>query len=106
MERMMTMGNLTLEERRELQKMQEKTMAFHPRAEGDMPTVAEQEARRTGLEILRDPATTVEEIAGLLRDGHPPVGPVDCDHVTCRECWLAWLTTGEAPVATERREKP
>lgn len=57
---------------------------------------------RTGLEFLRDPGTPAKEIAKLLRTGHPPVGPVDCDEITCKDCWMAWLPTGRAP---ERKGK-
>lgn len=59
---------------------------------------------KTGLEFLKNPGTTAGEIAEVLGKGHPPFDPgigVDCDHVTCTECWLAWLTTGEPPKRKE-----
>lgn len=59
---------------------------------------------KTGLEFLKNPGTTAGEIAEALGKGHPPFEPgtnVDCSHVTCRECWLAWLTTGEPPKRKE-----
>ncbi|MBQ8238799.1 MAG: hypothetical protein IJZ39_11710 [Oscillospiraceae bacterium] len=59
---------------------------------------------KTGLEFLKNPGTTAGEIAEVLATGHPPFEPgtkVDCSHVTCRECWLAWLITGKAPVEKE-----
>lgn len=59
---------------------------------------------KTGLEFLKALDTTAGEIAEVLGKGHPPFEPgtkVDCSHVTCRECWLAWLTTGKPPIAKE-----
>ena len=54
---------------------------------------------QTGLEILKAPGTTAGEIATLLETGHPPFeeGEVQCDLVDCKDCWLAWLTTGKVP---------
>lgn len=55
----------------------------------------------TGLEILKAPDATAGEIADILGKGHPPFAAgekVDCSHVSCRECWLAWLTTGKPPI--------
>ena len=62
---------------------------------------------RTGLEILKVPSTTPEEIAAILGHGHPPFGEgeVQCDLVTCEECWLAWLTTGKVPIP-KRKPNP
>ena len=62
---------------------------------------------RTGLEILKAPGTTAGEIAAILGNGHPPFeeGEVQCDLVTCEECWLAWLTTGKVPIP-KRRPNP
>ena len=62
---------------------------------------------RTGLEILKAPGTTAGEIAAILGNGHPPFeeGEVQCDLVTCEECWLAWLTTGKVPIL-KRRPNP
>ncbi len=55
---------------------------------------------KTGLEILKAPGTTAGEIAAILGKSHPPFekGEVQCDLVTCEECWLAWLTTGKVPI--------
>lgn len=49
----------------------------------------------TGLEILRNPEATAEEITGIVSAQCPPIAPAECDRVSCRECWLAWLATGE-----------
>lgn len=49
----------------------------------------------TGLEIIRAPGTTAEQIADIVSEHCPPVTPEHCDKLSCRECWLAWLTTGE-----------
>jgi len=60
---------------------------------------------RTGLEILKDPSSTAGEIADILAHGHPPFyeeKPVACCHISCRDCWLAWLTTGKPPIAPTR----
>lgn len=51
----------------------------------------------TGLEIIKAPTATAEEIAGIISEHCPPVVPEDCDRLACRECWLSWLTTGEPP---------
>ncbi len=51
----------------------------------------------TGLEIIKAPDTTAGEIADIISRPCPPVIPGECDRLSCRECWLAWLTTGEAP---------
>lgn len=51
----------------------------------------------TGLEIIKAPGTTAGEIADIISRPCPPVIPGECDRLSCRECWLAWLTTGEAP---------
>lgn len=51
----------------------------------------------TGLEIIRDPGTTAEQIADIIAEHCPPVTPEHCDRLSCRKCWLAWLTTGEPP---------
>ena len=56
---------------------------------------------KTGLEILKAPDATAGEIADILGKGHQPFGPdhkVECSLVSCRECWLAWLTTGKPPI--------
>lgn len=51
----------------------------------------------TGLEFIKAPGTTAGEIADIVSRPCPPVVPHDCDRFSCRECWLAWLTTGEPP---------
>lgn len=55
----------------------------------------------TGLEILKNPSTTAGEIADIISASCPPIGLAHCDNFSCRECWLAWLTTGEAPQEKE-----
>lgn len=50
-----------------------------------------------GLDLLRSPKTTADEIADIVSAQCPPVVPENCDAFSCRECWLAWLTTGEPP---------
>ena len=50
----------------------------------------------TGLELLKAPGTTAEEIADIISAPCPPVVPTECDRLSCRECWLVWLTTGAA----------
>ncbi len=51
----------------------------------------------SGLEILRNPDTTAEQIADIIAEHCPPITPEHCDKLSCRKCWLAWLTTGEPP---------
>ena len=51
----------------------------------------------TGLEIIRAPGTTAEQIADIIAEHCPPITPEHCDKLSCRECWLAWLATGEPP---------
>lgn len=51
----------------------------------------------TGLELIKAPTTTAGEIADIISEHCPPVVPPDCDHLSCRECWLAWLVNGEPP---------
>ena len=60
----------------------------------------------TGLEIIKAPGTTAEQIADIIAEHCPPVAPEKCDHISCRECWLAWLTTGSPPQKTESPEQP
>lgn len=55
-------------------------------------------------EMLQTPDASVDKLADIFWKGHPPFQPgakTDCSHVTCRECWLAWLTTGEPPKRKE-----
>ncbi len=49
----------------------------------------------TGLEILKAPETTAEQVVDIIVEHCPPMVPDRCDGVSCRACWLAWLTTGE-----------
>ena len=51
---------------------------------------------RTGLEILKSLDTTAGEIADIISQACPPVGNVHCDKTKCKDCWKAWLLTGEA----------
>lgn len=51
----------------------------------------------TGLELIKAPGTTAGEIADIISLPCPPTVPAECDRLSCRECWLAWLTTGEPP---------
>lgn len=50
-----------------------------------------------GLDLLKSPEATAAEIADIVSAQCPPVVPENCDAFSCRECWLAWLTTGEPP---------
>lgn len=50
----------------------------------------------TGLELFKAPGTTAGEIADIVSNPCPPIVPETCDHISCRDCWLAWLKTGEA----------
>lgn len=50
-----------------------------------------------GLDFLKSPEVTADKIADIISEQCPPVVPCDCDPFSCRECWLAWLTTGEPP---------
>lgn len=59
----------------------------------------------TGLELLKAPGTTAGEIADIISEHCPPVVPTNCDRLSCRECWLAWLTTGEPPKAKGPSDK-
>lgn len=45
----------------------------------------------TGLEFIRDPNANAGEIASLISRQCPPTIPENCDHLACRDCWLAWL---------------
>lgn len=54
----------------------------------------------TGLEFLRAPDTTAEQIADIVAEHCPPATPEQCDKLSCRECWLAWL----AKVETDREQ--
>lgn len=50
----------------------------------------------TGLELLKAPEATAGEIADIISAPCPPTIPAHCDGVSCRACWLSWLT-GEPP---------
>ena len=50
-----------------------------------------------GLDLLRSPKTTADEIADIVSAQCPPVVPENCDAFSCRECWLAWLTIPLSP---------
>lgn len=55
----------------------------------------------TGLELLKAPSTTAGEIADIISKSCPPELPVSCDDISCRDCWLAWLTGAGLPEKTE-----
>ena len=64
-----------------------------------------QRVVKTGLEIIKALDTTAGEIAEIISKGHPPFeegGAVACDLVTCKQCWLEWLTTGKPPIPTKK----
>ncbi|USF26969.1 hypothetical protein N510_001903 [Firmicutes bacterium ASF500] len=39
----------------------------------------------TGLEIIRAPGTTAEQIADIIAEHCPPVTPEHCDKLSCRQ---------------------
>jgi len=49
----------------------------------------------TGLELFNNTSTTAEEIADIVSQPCPPVLLIECDKISCQECWLAWLIKGE-----------
>ncbi len=55
----------------------------------------------TGLELLKAPGTTAGEIADIVSKSCPPELPVSCDDISCRDCWLAWLSGTGLPEKTE-----
>lgn len=55
----------------------------------------------TGLKLLKTPSTTAGEIADIVSKPCPPEVPVSCDDISCRDCWLAWLTGSGLPEKTE-----
>lgn len=59
----------------------------------------------TGLELLKAPETTASEIADIISAPCPPTIPAHCDGVSCRECWLTWLT-GEPIKEKEPPDNP
>lgn len=54
-----------------------------------------------GVEIIKRPDITADELADLLSGACPPFrcedSAVHCDDQSCRTCWLSWLTTGQPP---------
>lgn len=60
----------------------------------------------TGLEFLKYPGTTAGEILDVIAEHCPPVVSTKCDTLFCRECWLAWLTTGKPPRGDSDSEQP
>lgn len=59
----------------------------------------------TGIEFLRAPGTTVEQIVDIIAEQCPPIAIAECDGLSCRKCWLAWLTMGEPPKETGPSDK-
>lgn len=59
----------------------------------------------TGIEIIKAADTTVEQIADIIAEHCPPVTLEHCDKLSCRACWLAWLTSGEAAKETGPSDK-
>ena len=59
----------------------------------------------TGLELLKSPGTTAEQIADIVAEQCPPVALPECDGLSCRGCWISWLTTGEPPKAAGPSDK-
>lgn len=60
----------------------------------------------TGLELLKAPGTTAEEIADIIAEHCPPITPEHCDKLSCRDCWMAWLVTGEPPKKVDTYKQP
>lgn len=53
-----------------------------------------------GIQIIKQPDITADDLAGLLSGCCPPYQyseAVNCDDVSCRNCWRAWLETGRPP---------
>lgn len=50
----------------------------------------------TGLEIIRAPGTTVDQIADIIAEHCPPVTHEHCDERSCRECWLEWMASDKS----------
>lgn len=51
----------------------------------------------TGIELIKSLGSAAGELADIISNQCPPSGMVECDRYSCRECWLAWLVTGEPP---------
>lgn len=51
-----------------------------------------------GIQSIKSQYATAGELADLLSGSCPPfsekAGAVSCSATSCRDCWLAWLTTG------------
>lgn len=56
-----------------------------------------------GLEVLRSSKTTAEQIADIVSAPCPVPIAEHCDSISCRDCWLSWLTTGRPPEEAEDR---
>lgn len=54
-----------------------------------------------GLEIIKAPETTVDQIADIISKPCPPEVPVSCDDISCKDCWLVWLTGAGLSEKTE-----
>lgn len=59
----------------------------------------------TGLDIIRNPATTADQIADIFASGCPPIVSGECRGRQCHECWLAWLTAREVPGEGREHDK-
>ena len=62
-----------------------------------------------GLELLRNPETSVENIMAILTASCPPGISSECSEKTCQVCWHNWLLAdSEAPVqlTPEHHELP
>lgn len=63
------------------------------------PTTCKIGAPVPGIQIVKQPDITAGELAELLSGACPPFtsecDPVHCHTTNCRDCWLAWLTTGK-----------
>lgn len=48
----------------------------------------------TGIELFKKSSTTAGEIADIVSQPCLPETPPECETISCRECWRAWLVTG------------
>lgn len=60
----------------------------------------------TGIELIKTTATTPGEIADIISEHCPPTIHDSCDRVSCRECWLAWMTGAECEEKPEASAEP
>jgi len=63
----------------------------------------------TGLELLKSSETTAGEIADIVSRPCPPIAPTECDRISCRFCWLRWLTeeqTGKETGPSDKQTAP